>query len=152
MKTDEAMTKDESSVYSEIERWVRDVYLPKEFGKKFREKKLLLQSRGEGKFSAVSEDEEVVATICARPSYGTNGKVDEEVLLKVRSDALKILWLDATPAKRFMAVVDPTMIRLLKEEKKKGRFPKELEIVRVKLSSELESKLDEARKKTGGNQ
>ncbi len=135
-----------TDVYTEIEHWIREVYLPKEFGQKFQEKSLLLQSRGEAKFAAVSEDGEVVAAICTRPGYGSNGKVDEDALLKVRSDALKILWLDATPAKRFIAVADPSMIRLLKEEKRKGRFPKEMHIVRIKLPSELEAKLEEARK------
>ncbi len=139
-------------VYSEIQHWIRDVYLPKEYGQKFREKSLLLQSRGEAKFAAVSEDGEVVAAICARPGYGSKGKVDEDALLKVRSDALKILWLDTTPAKRFIVITDSTMVRLLKEEKKKGRFPKELEIVRVKLPLDLEAKLEEERTGASGGQ
>jgi hypothetical protein len=131
---------------AEAEQWIREVYLPKEYGHPFRQKSLPLQSRGEAKFAAVSDDGEVVAAICTSPGYLPNGKVDTEALMKVRSDALKILWLESTPAKRFMLVTNPDMIRVIKEEKKKGRFPKEMQIVRVKLPVALEEELEKSRK------
>jgi hypothetical protein len=135
---------------AEAEEWIRDVYLPKEFGQSFRQKSLLLQSRGEAKFAAVSDDREVVAAICVSRGYASDGKVDTEALMKVRSDALKILWLDSTPAKRFMLFTDPDMISVVKEEKKKGHFPKEMEIVRVKLPAAIQTRLDESRKSENG--
>ncbi len=135
-----------SNPQTEIEQWIRDVYLPREHGQAFRQKSLPLQSRGEAKFAAVSEDGEVVAAICTSPGYLANGKVDTDALMKVRSDALKILWLESTPAKRFMVMADPTMVAVIREEKRKGRFPKELQIVRVKVPAALEAKLDEWKK------
>jgi hypothetical protein len=134
---------------AEAEQWIRDVYLPKEYGQSFRQKSLPLQSRGEAQFAAVSDDGEVVAAICTSLGYTPNGKVDTEALMKVRSDALKILWLESTPAKRFMLFTDSTMISVIKEEKKKGRFPKEMKIVRVKLPAAIEAKLEESRKGGG---
>lgn len=133
------------------EQWIRDVYLPKEFGQPFHEKKLPLQSRGESKFAAVSDDGEVVASICVSRAYVSSGKVDKDALLKVQSDALKILWLENTPAKRLMLFTDPDMIRVIKEEKKKGHFPKEMEIVRVKLPAALEARLEELRNRGSQN-
>ncbi len=135
-----------TDIFQEAEQWIRDIYLPKEYGQSFREKKLLLQSRGEARFAAVSDDGEVVVMICTRPGYTPKGKVDEEALMKVRSDALKILWLETTPAKRFMVLSDPDMVRVIKQEKKRGRFPREMEIIRVKLPSALEEQILQARK------
>ena len=128
----------------EVERWILEDYLPKQFNHSFRSKKLPLQSRGETKFAAVSDDSEVVAAICVKPGYGANGKVDTEALMKVRSDALKLLWLEHTPAKRFMIFTESSMMRLIREEIKKGHFPKEVEIVRVKLPAVLVANIDES--------
>lgn len=128
------------------EQWIRDVYLPKEYGQPFQQQSLLLQSRGEAKFAAVSDDGEVVAAICTSPGYISKGKVDTEALMKVRSDALRILWLESKPAKRLMLFTNPDMIRVVKEEKKKGHFPKEMEIVRVKLPALLEAQMEKSRK------
>ena len=136
----------------EAEQWIREVYLPKEYGQSFRQKNLTLQSRGEAQFAAVSDDGEVVAAICVSQGYAPEGKVDTEALMKVRSDALKILWLEATPAKRFMLVSDPSMARVIREEIKKGRFPKEMKIVRVKLPAAIESKLGGTEGGRGGGE
>ncbi len=133
-------------VVSEIENWIRDVYLPKQYSQSFKQKSLPLQSRGQSSFAAVSEDGEIVASICTKKAYIALRKVDKEALMKVQSDALKILWLENTPAKRFMLFIDPDMIRLIKEEKKKGHFPKELELIRVKLPAALEAKLLESQR------
>ena len=131
-----------SNIESEVERWIRDVYLPREYGQTFRQESLPLQSRGEAKFAAVSVDREVVASICTSPGYAAGGKVNTDALMKVRSDALKILWLENTPAKRFMVFTDQSMIRVIKEEKRKGHFPKELVLVRVKLPAALQARLE----------
>jgi len=135
----------DTNPHAEAQQWIRDVYLPKQYGQSFRQKSLGLQSRGEATFAAVSDDEEIVAAICTSPGYVSSGKVDTDALMKVRSDALKILWLEHTPAKRFMLFTNPDMIRVVKEEKRKGHFPKEMEIVRVKLPAAIEARLEESR-------
>ncbi|HEY6952270.1 MAG TPA: hypothetical protein VI758_07670, partial [Bacteroidota bacterium] len=84
--------------------------------------------------------------ICTSAGYTSKGKADTEALMKVRSDALKILWLEHTPAKRFIIFTDPSMVRVIREEIKKGHFPKEMEILRVKLPASLTTKIEEAAK------
>ncbi len=97
------------------------------------------------KFAAVAEDGEVVAQICTSFAYAPGAKLIKEALLKVQSDALKILWLENTPAKRLMLFTDPDMVRVVKEERRKSHFPKEIELVRVKLPAAIQSDLDNAR-------
>jgi hypothetical protein len=138
--------------HTEAVQWIREVFLPKKFGQKFQKKNLGLQSRGQTEFHAVSEDEEVVAQICTSASHTSTGKVDTEALMKVRSDALKILWLEHTPAKRFIIFTDSSMIRVIREEIKKGHFPKEMEILRVDLPAALAAKIDEEQKKSAKDQ
>ena len=126
-------------------QWILEVFLPKQYGQSFGPKKLLLQSRGSASFEAVSNDEEIVAMISTSSGLQANGKVDTDALMKVRSDALKILWLEHTPAKRFIILTNPLMGRVIREEIKKGHFPKEVEIVRVKLPAALEAQVEKSR-------
>jgi hypothetical protein len=136
----------DTNTQTEVEHWIREVFLPKKYGQSFRQKSLDLQSRGQAKFHAVSDDGEIVVMISTSAGTLSNGKVDTEALMKVRSDALKILWLEHTPAKRFIIFTDPTMIRVIREEMKKGHFPKEMEILRVNLPAALAAKVGESRK------
>ena len=126
-------------------QWIKDVYLPKTYGQSFRPKKLLLQSRGNAAFEAVSDDEEIVAMISTSSGLMANGKVDTEALMKIRSDALKILWLEHTPAKRFIIITNPSMGRVLREEIKKGRFPKEMQLLKVQLPAAIQARLVESK-------
>jgi hypothetical protein len=126
------------------------VFLPKTYGQSFRQKNLGLQSRGQTKFDAVSDDGEIVAMISTSSGTGSNGKVDTEALMKVRSDALKILWLEHTPAKRFIILTDPSMIRVIRQEIRKGHFPKEMELLRVKLPAALAARIEESEKNASG--
>ena len=130
----------------EAEKWIREEYLPKKYGQSFRQKNLDLQSRTQSKFDAVSDDGEIVAVLCTSTGYDPNGKVDTDKLMKVRSDALRFLMLEAKPQKRLMLFTDPSMIDLVKDEKKKGRFPSELEILRVKLPSDLAARVADSQR------
>ena len=125
----------------EAEKWIREEYLPKKYGQSFRQKNLDLQSRTQSKFDAVSDDGEIVAMICTSPGFTSGGKVDTDELMRVRSDALRFLMLEATPQKRLMIFIDQSMIDLVKDERKKGRFPKELEILKVKLPADLAARV-----------
>jgi hypothetical protein len=127
--------------------WIREVFLPKRYGQAFRQKNLGLQSRGKTIFHAVSEDGETVAMISTKGGYTSNGKVDTEALMQVRGDALKMLWLEHTPANRFMILTESSMGRVIREEIKKGHFPKEMEILKVKLPATIQQKLEDTRKR-----
>jgi hypothetical protein len=130
----------------EAEKWIREDYLPKKYGQSFRQKNLDLQSRTKCTFDAVSDDCEVVAMICASAGFTSSGKVATDELMKVRSDALRFLMLEATPQKRLMIFTDQSMIDLVKDEKKRGRYPKELEILKVKLPPGIAARVAEAQR------
>jgi hypothetical protein len=130
----------------EAENWIRDKFLPKKFGQSFQQKNLELQSRAQVKFAAVSDDGEIVAAICTSAGFTSNGKKATDELQKVRSDALRFLMLAGRPQRRLMIFTDQSMIDVVKDEKKRDRFPKELEILRVKLPPDLEARVSESPK------
>ena len=136
----------DNTVHTEAEKWIREVSLPKKYGQSFRQKNLVVQSRGQIKFDAVSDNGEIVAMICTSAGFMSSGKVATDELMKVRSDALRFLMLEATPQKRLMIFTDQSMIDVVKDEKKKGRFPSELEILRVKLPPDLAAKVAESQR------
>ena len=136
----------ETKAHIEAEKWIREEYLPKKYGQSFQQKSLDLQSRTQFTFDAVSDDCEIVAMISTSAGFTSNGKVATEELQKVRSDALRFLMLDARPQKRLMIFTDQSMIDIVKDEKKKDRFPKELEILKVKLPADLAARVAESQR------
>jgi hypothetical protein len=132
----------DTKAQSEVEKWIREVFLPKKYGQAFRQKDLLIQSRGQIKFDAVSDDDEIVAVISTSAGLTPVGKVATEDVMKVRSAALWVLMLDHTPQKRLLVFTDQSMIDVVKDERKRGRFPKEFEIVKAKLPPELAAKVE----------
>ena len=136
----------DTKAQNEAEKWIREEYLPKKYGQSFQQKNMDLQSRTQFKFDAVSDDCEIVAMISTSAGFTSSGKVATDELMKVRSDALRFLMLEATPQKRLMIFTDQSMIDLVKDEKKKGRFPSELEILKVKLPAEIAAKVAESQR------
>jgi hypothetical protein len=130
----------------EAEKWIREEYLPKKYGQIFRQKNLDLQSRTQFKFDAVSDDGEIVVMICTSAGFMSSGKVATDELMTVRSNALRFLMLEAKPQKRLMIFADQSMIDLVKDEKKKGRFPSDLEILKVKLPADLATRVADSQR------
>lgn len=128
---------DDSNAHAEAAKWIREVYLPKKFKQPFHEKSLELESKARVTFDAVSEDGEIVAAISTRTGYAPSGRKNEDDLQKTRSDALHFLMLAYTPKERLMIFTEESMIDLVKDEKKRDRFPPALKIVKVKLPPEL---------------
>ena len=133
-----------TEAHTEAEKWIREAFLPKKYGQTFRQKSLTVQSRGQIKFDAVSDDNEIVAVISTRAGFTPGDKVATEDLMKIRSAALWVMMLESTPQKRLLVLTDQSMIDLVKDEKKRDRFPKEFEIVKVKLPPELAARVEEA--------
>ncbi len=138
----------DTKLQDEAVQWIRDVFLPKKYKQSFRVKKLELQSKALVKFDAVSEDGEIVAAISTNTGYMTGGRKSEEDLQKTRSDALHFLMLDYIPKERLMIFTEQSMIDLVKDEKKRDRFPLALKIVKVKLPRELSSTDEEPEEKS----
>lgn len=125
----------------EAETWIREQYLPKKYGQSFQQKSLELQSRALARFDAVSEDGEIVAAISTCSGFSSNGRKNEDELNQTRSAALRFLMLDYIPKERLMIFTEQSMIDIVKDEKKRDRFPKALKIVRVKLPADLEARV-----------
>ena len=115
--------------------WIRQVALPKLYNQKFSQKSLLLKSGGQYKFGTVSEDESIVAVISADPGKTPDGKQATDSLQKIRTEIFWAMSIEHNP-KLILVLTEQSMIHLIKEEKKKDRFPKEIEAVRVKLPEE----------------
>jgi hypothetical protein len=128
---------------NEAQKWIREEYLPKKYGQPFREKSLELQSRALARFDAVSEDGEIVAAISTCSGFSSNGRKNEDELNQTRSAALRFLMLDYIPKERLMIFTEQSMIDLVKDEKKRDRFPKALKLMKVKLPVEIAEKVDE---------
>ena len=131
--------------HADAVKWIREVYLPKKYGQPFHEKSLELQSKAQVKFEAVSEDGEIVAAISTSTGYTSGGRKNEDDLQKTRSDALHFLMLDTIPKERLMIFTEQSMIDLVKDEKKRDRFPPALKIVKVKLPPELAAAVESSR-------
>lgn len=126
-----------SNAHVDAEKWIREVELPKQFNQKFLQKSLMLKSGGNYKFNAVSEDDNIIAVISTLPGETPNGKVEEANLQKIRSEIYWVLMIEQRFEKILLVLTEQSMVNLIKKEKKKDRFPKEIEILRVKLPKEL---------------
>ena len=116
----------------DIEKYIRDIALPKLYGQKFMQKSLLLQSGGQYKFDNVSEDESIVAVISTAAGRTAEGKQATDNLQKLRQNVYWATMIEHNP-KIILVLTEQSMVNLVKEEKKKDRFPKDIEIVKVKL-------------------
>jgi hypothetical protein len=125
------------NTHADAVKWIREVYLPKKYHQSFHEQSLELESKARVTFDAVSEDGEIVAAISTRSGYVPGGRKNEEDLQKTRSDALHFLMLAYIPKERLMIFTEESMIDLVKDEKKRDRFPAALKIVKVKLPGSL---------------
>jgi hypothetical protein len=130
----------------EAEKWIRETYLPQKYGQTFRQKNLDLRSKGQFKFDAVSDDNEIVAVISTSAGFTSTGKRGVAKLMKIRSDAFWFLMLERQPSQKLMIFTDQSMIDIVNDEKKKGRFPREFEILKVDLPLELAEKIVLAQK------
>ena len=130
----------------EAEKWIREVELPRLYHQQFRQRSLGLRSKGEFKFDGVSDDGKIVVVISTSGGVKTDGSASTAKLMKMRSDVYWFLMLEQQPERRLMVFSDQSMIDLINEEKKKGRFPSEFELVKVTLPKELEDKVAESRR------
>jgi hypothetical protein len=128
MKNNMANTK----IENKAEEWIRQVALPKLFDQNFSQQSLLLKSGGQYKFDTVSDDTGVVAVISTDPGKTADGKQATDNLQKIRTTVFWAMNIDHLP-KLILVLTEQSMIHLIKEEKKKDRFPKEIEVVKIKL-------------------
>jgi hypothetical protein len=131
------------SCQMECEVWVRNYWLPNRFQQSFSEQKVRLEPGGEFKFDAVSADGSIVVSISTSRALMSNGKRGVGKLMKLRADML--FHVLAVAPRHVMVLTESCMYEALQAEKRKGRVPSQIELVRVELPGELSERLAASR-------
>ncbi len=135
----------DTRVQTEVERWVRERWLPDEYGVEFHRTSVLLSCGGTHSFAAVSEDGRIAASISTSSAITPNGKRGAGKLLKIRSDMYFLLLAEQLD-KRLIVFTEPDMYELLEQERSYGRIPPSIEFRRVILPVNLAERLGKARR------
>ncbi|MGD0266866.1 MAG: hypothetical protein ABSD47_18215 [Candidatus Methylomirabilota bacterium] len=117
--------------------------MPEHFGSKFHRERLPLRSGGVFDFDAVSEDGDIVATISTSGSKTAAGKHAVGKLLKLRSDMLFLLLVEAK--RKVVVLTEKDMLEQCEKERKGGRVPQEIEFVCATIPNELRLRLAKAK-------
>jgi len=127
----------------EVEDWIRQKWLPQEFGQSFRPEKLRLDAGGVFDFDAVSTDNSIVASISTSNASTPGGKSGAGKLQKLRADMLFLSMAEAK--RRIIVLTERDMYDLCQKEKKSGRVPLSIEFAHAELPTDLAVQLREAR-------
>lgn len=123
----------------EIERFVREAFLPTRFGQTFEAKAIRLCDGGLFNCDAVSHDGTILACICTNAGKTLSGGNATPKLMKVRSD---ILFMLRAPAERRVIVTTcHDMHALCEKQKRIGRMPREIEFHLASIEAEMRIRL-----------
>ena len=136
----------DTKAQTEAEFWIRRHALQEKFGQQFTKRSLVLTTGGEFSFDAVSDDGKIVAAISTSVGTRSSGGDATTKLLKIRSDVLWFYMLERVPERKLLVFSEQSMIDLIEKEKKKGRFPLDLEIVKVELPEEIAARVAESQR------
>jgi len=135
----------DTSVQREVERWIRQNWLPREHGQAFHCRELRLTPGGFFEFDAVSDDCKIAVTISTSGSQTASGKRGSGKLQKIRADPLFLMMAEVI--RRVLLFTEADMYELCKREKENGRLPATLEFALVAdLPAGLRERLCGARK------
>ena len=135
-----------TAIQSEVERWIREEWLRRRFGRSFTKKKVRLKSGGEFEFDAVSDDDKVVANISTSSLRTASGNRGSGKIDKVRSD-IYFLLLAGAAEKRVMLLTESDMHEAWLKQIDRGRVPDSVQIRCVEIPNPLREKLRCAQKK-----
>ncbi len=138
----------DTRIQLEVEDWVRRNWMPTHFGVKFSRERLLLRSGGLFDFDAVSEDRSIVATISTSGSKTAGGKNAVGKILKLRSDMLFLMMVEAK--RRVIVLTEKDMYDQCEKEFAGGRVPREIEFLCALIPEELRTRLVGARLRASG--
>jgi hypothetical protein len=136
----------DTRVQIEVEDWVRENWMRREFGVSFYRSRLPLSSGGVFDFDAVSQDKTIAACISTSSGKTAGGKRAVGQLMKLRSDML-FLFLARDLKRRMIVLTERDMYQACEQEKKDGRVPQEIEFHLAEIPAELRSRLCSAREK-----
>jgi hypothetical protein len=135
----------DTRVQLEVEDWVRQQWMPSQFGVTFFRERLKIRSGGVFDFDAVSGDKRIVATISTSGAKTSGGKYATGKILKLRSDMLFLTMVDAK--RRVVVLTEQDMYEQCQKEKAGGRVPPEIEFAFAPLPGKLNALLVAARQK-----
>ena len=134
----------DTRVQHEVEDWVRNEWMPKEYGQSFQRERLVLEMGGEHDFAAVSTDRSVVATISTGGATTVSGNFATGKVMKLRSDMLFLTMVGAV--RRLIILTEADMYELCMRESGYGRVPAGIEFARVAIPAGLQKRLVAARR------
>jgi len=133
----------DTSVQREVERWLREHWLPEKYGQPFVPRELRLSSGGTFEFDAVSQNGKIAVTISTSGAQTATGRYGSGKVQKIRADALFLVL--AQTEQQILLFTERDMFELCRGEHKRGRLPRELRIVLADLPAKLRSRLKQAR-------
>ena len=133
----------DTRVQSEVEDWVREHWLPTQYGQRFHRERVRLSSGGVFDFDGVGEDHKIVVSISTSQGYTASRKLGGGKLHKLRADVLFLLLTEAEH--RVMCLTERDMFEICQKERTAGRIPQEIEFVHALLPKDLDARLRRAR-------
>ncbi len=127
----------------QVEEWIRQEWMPVEFGQVFRAQRFRLTSGGFFDFDAVSSDGSVVASISTSGAVTASGKNGVGKLQKIRSDVLFLTLAEAD--RRIIILTERDMYDRCMQESLAGRLPKCVEFCLVEVPEHLIAALKQSR-------
>ncbi len=134
----------DTRIQAKVEKWVREQWMPTQYGQKFHRDQVRLSPGGVYSFDAVSEDGTIIAAISTSGATTSGGKRGIGKLLKIRSDIYFLLLADTQ--RRLVLLTEQDMYELCEQEKANGRVPAHIEFVHVQIPADLDRELQAARR------
>jgi len=135
-----------TEIQHKVEDWVRVNFLEREYNCSFTEKKVPLIWGGVFKFDAVSEDGKIVANISTSAANMAGGKPGIGKKKKLLADTLFLL--NVKDAEKLMLIfTEENMRDQFEGERKRGRFPHNIDLIVVDLPAQLRASLKKSRQK-----
>jgi len=134
-----------SNIRREVEDWIRGDWLPEQFGQTFERRRVALSTGGDYQFSAVSDDDRVVAVVSTSGALTSSGNLGAGKLQKIRADMLFLTMLGVCD-KRLIVMTEQSMYDQMMKEKEAGRVPPPIEFMLARLPRELRKRLTAAQR------
>jgi hypothetical protein len=136
----------DTRVQTEVEDWVRDQWMPKEYAQRFRRQRVRLVNLSSGgvfDFDAVSDDSKIVACISTSGARTAGGNLAVGKLMKLRSDMLFLLMAEGD--RKILLLTEQDMLEVCQKETIAGRLPTVIEIIHAQIPAELDARLRASR-------
>ena len=127
--------------------WIRKEWMPKQIGGSFKCGDIRLLTGGLHRFSAVSQNQSIIACISTNRTRLPSGKSATDRLYKVRSDLYYLLLTGENNRKLYLCT-EQDMKDWGDAEKRKGLIPGNVEFHLVSLPTSLRVNLEASRRAT----